>query len=396
MVLLGLHTPALLALALARGFPLGHSVLESLVPLAFLAPAMVGRFSRRVRGGTVAVGLLTCSALLVHLSGGYIEMHFHFFVVVGLLTLYEDWALFLSALVYVLVHHGVVGMVAPQDVFNHPDAIAHPWRWASIHALFIAGASAAGLTNWRLNEQARKRLEDVNEMKNAFLAAVSHELRTPLTIVLGVNLMLEESWEHFQDAERRTLISRASSNAQQLDALLRDLLDLDRLSRNMLEPRRSPVDLSRLVRGCVDRISTATGRAIALTGSPVIGDVDAAQVERIVENLLVNAAKYTPSTAGIAVAFEARDGGVRITVADEGPGIESALHGSIFEPFNRADRRDANPGAGIGLTLVSQFARLHGGRAWVEDRAGGGAVFCVFLRCTTMPVEQVSEHQAAV
>lgn len=92
--------------------------------------------------------------MLVHLSGGFIEAHLHFFVILILLTLYEDWTSFLLAAAYVVIHHGTVGTLDPSAVYNHPDAIAHPWKWAVIHALFVT--AAGGVLTWRLNEEVRE------------------------------------------------------------------------------------------------------------------------------------------------------------------------------------------------------------------------------------------------
>jgi GAF domain-containing protein/anti-sigma regulatory factor (Ser/Thr protein kinase) len=99
-----------------------------------------------------SLGLLSSSAVLVHLSGGLIEMHFHFFVMVVVVSLYQDWLPFLTAVGYVFVHHGLLGALDPGSVFNHPAATSHPWKWAGVHALFITGISIASLVNWRLNE----------------------------------------------------------------------------------------------------------------------------------------------------------------------------------------------------------------------------------------------------
>ena len=90
--------------------------------------------------------------MLVHLSGGVVEAHFHFFVMIGVLTLYQDWMAFLIAIGYVVAHHGIVGVIAPEQVYNHADAIAHPWRWAMIHGGFVLAASAAHVVAWRTNE----------------------------------------------------------------------------------------------------------------------------------------------------------------------------------------------------------------------------------------------------
>jgi diguanylate cyclase (GGDEF)-like protein len=110
------------------------------------------RCSTRVRVVAASFGLISCSAILVHLSGGYIEAHFHFFVMIGVLTLYQDWVPFLVAIAYVVLHHGAAGLLSPGIVYNHPSAVEHPWRWALIHGGFVLAASAAHIVAWRTNE----------------------------------------------------------------------------------------------------------------------------------------------------------------------------------------------------------------------------------------------------
>jgi PAS domain S-box-containing protein len=134
-------------------------VFTQLIPIAALASiAAWSSLGRRARTLACAVGLMTSSALLVHLSGGYVEMHFHFFVMIALLTLYQDWVVLLAAILYAGIQIGVVGILDPRSVHNHPDAWAHPWKWAGIHASFVLGASAAGIANWKLAERAQEGL----------------------------------------------------------------------------------------------------------------------------------------------------------------------------------------------------------------------------------------------
>ena len=143
------------AYGIARGYSVGHCLFESspLVTLAALGSIHVG--SRRLRSAMVSLGLLTASAISIHLSGGVIEAHFFFFVMIALLTLYEDWLPFGLAVGYVVFHHGVMGTVDPASVYNHADAVDHPWKWAGIHAAFVTAAGVAGVVSWRLNEKAR-------------------------------------------------------------------------------------------------------------------------------------------------------------------------------------------------------------------------------------------------
>jgi signal transduction histidine kinase len=107
---------------------------------------------------------------------------------------------------------------------------------------------------------------------------------------------------------------------------------------------------------------------------------DAPKLERIIENLIVNAAKHTPAGTTVWVRLRAQDDGVLLLVEDEGPGVPAQLREQIFQPFRQGRNiADHAPGSGIGLALVAQFAGLHGGHAWVQDRPSGGASFRVFL-----------------
>jgi diguanylate cyclase len=151
--LLAFHAVGLTAFAVLRGFGLAHSLVEGGLIAATAFVARTTRLSRSVRSAAASIGLVTSSALLVHMSGGAIEAHFHFFFVLGVLTLYQDWLPFLLAIGYVVFHHGVLGAIEPTSVYNHPDAIAHPWRWALIHAAFVGATSVANVISWRVNEQ---------------------------------------------------------------------------------------------------------------------------------------------------------------------------------------------------------------------------------------------------
>jgi diguanylate cyclase (GGDEF)-like protein len=151
--LLWLHAVGLALFGVAQGYGVLHSVTESSLVAAAAVFAGMRRPSRALRAGAASWGLITSSALLVHFWGGAIEAHFHFFFVVGVLTLYQDWFPFLLALVYVVLHHGLLGAIAPGSVYNHPAAVAQPWKWAGIHAIFVVATSIANLVTWRVNEQ---------------------------------------------------------------------------------------------------------------------------------------------------------------------------------------------------------------------------------------------------
>src|SRR5438128_1682463 len=151
--LLRAHVAIIFAYGLLRGFGVVHSLVDAGVVAMFAVLAATDGRHRRVSSAMAALGLVASSAMIVHLSGGVIEAHFHFFVMVGILTLYQDWLPFLLAIGFVVVHHAVLGTVAPEAVYNHPDAVAHPIRWALIHAAFVMAASVASVVAWRLNEE---------------------------------------------------------------------------------------------------------------------------------------------------------------------------------------------------------------------------------------------------
>jgi PAS domain S-box-containing protein len=234
---------------------------------------------------------------------------------------------------------------------------------------------------FRREREAAQRLRALDDMKNTFLEAVSHDLRTPLTSILGSALTLEQTELDLPQEDALDLVSRIASNARKLERLLSDLLDLDRLQRGIVSPQRRPTDLAALVRRSVEGTENPAGRDVQVEVEDITVSVDAAKVERIIENLLSNAIRHTPGGTQIWVRGFGQDGGAMLVVEDEGRGIPQDLHEAVFEPFRQAPGSSSghSPGVGVGLSLVRRFAELHGGRAWLEDREGGGSSFHVFL-----------------
>jgi PAS domain S-box-containing protein len=229
-------------------------------------------------------------------------------------------------------------------------------------------------------KEASSRLRTLHEMQNSFLQAVSHDLRTPLTSILGTALTLENDDGSLDPVDSKDLLRRLAANARKLHRLLTNLLDLDRMSRGIVEPNRTFVDLT----GVAERVmeeTTADDHPIHLaTTEQLFGYVDAAHVERILENLVTNAIRYTPAGTPIWISIVNEGDEVLITVEDAGPGVPPELRTQIFEPFRQGSETLPHaPGVGIGLSLVARFAQLHGGKAWCEEREGGGARFRVAL-----------------
>lgn len=231
--------------------------------------------------------------------------------------------------------------------------------------------------------EATEHLRRLDEMKTGFLQAVSHELRTPLTALLGFSVLLQR---HAELPSERVdeLTARLTANAEKLDRLLADLLDVDRLSRGTLEPRRSQVDVDGLLHRVLDELDVPAER-VTIHDGRLRARIDGPRTERIVENLVLNALRHTEGT--VEVSSHVTVDGLELTVADRGAGVPDELKDLLFEPFQQGDTPAARVGgAGIGLSVVRSFAELHGGRAWVEDRPGGGSLFRVALPTSEPPL----------
>src|SRR5262245_38649304 len=225
-----------------------------------------------------------------------------------------------------------------------------------------------------------EQLRALDRAKTTFLHAISHELRTPLANVLAAARTLERGYGLLTGEEALDLLARLTTNARKLDRILSDLLDLERLSPGAVAVRQDPTELAALVRRMVAECEGLRDRQVELDTPDTLVLADSPKVERIVENLLDNAVRHTAPGSPVWVRIQEEPDGVVLVVEDDGPGIPPELREAIFEPFRRGPQpASSTPGSGIGLSLVAQFAALHGGRAWVQERPGGGASFRVLL-----------------
>lgn len=229
-------------------------------------------------------------------------------------------------------------------------------------------------------ERLTADLQVSDEIRVAFLRAISHELRTPLTVVAGIAETLRRRHGELTSAQQLDLLDRLANQSQHLTETVIDLLDVDRLTTGLVRAARRPLPLAQVVRTVLEATPTEDRRLEPeLTEVVVPGDI--AKLERVVANLLDNAIRHTDPGGWIAVrTLDAGDEALLI-VEDDGPGLPAEIRTQLFEPFVQGPerRQAAQPGTGIGLTLVREYVALHAGTVTAEDRPGGGACFTVRL-----------------
>jgi diguanylate cyclase (GGDEF)-like protein/PAS domain S-box-containing protein len=236
LILLWAHVIGLPLFGIAQGYGVLHSIQEGLAVAVFAVLAMIMRRRQRVAAGLVSLGLITSSAILVHLWGGVIEAHFHFFVMVVVLSLYEDWVPFLLAAAYVVIHHGLTGALDPDSVYNHAAAVEQPWKWAGIHGLFVVGAGIGAVTAWRLNEdvraETREAYRQARESEERFKSAFEN---APIGMVLlGIGA---DDLGRFIQVNRAMCEMAGRSEAELVARSLQDLVHSDEVeqTRGLLE-----------------------------------------------------------------------------------------------------------------------------------------------------------------
>jgi PAS domain S-box-containing protein len=255
-------------------------------------------------------------------------------------------------------------------------------RWLLRDVTEAKGKSDALLQN-------EHRLKMLHTVKDTFLQSVSHDLRSPLAAVIGLAQTLVREDAHFDEEEMTELLQRILKSAYQMKALLTDLLDLDRLRGGHLDTMDDIVDLDALAKESLRQLDTRRQRVVEFRASGLVARIDRSILERIVVNLLDNAFRYTTPEGKVWFRFEASDStDLILCVDDDGPGIKEGSKDAIFNPFVRAGDSASVAGTGMGLALVERFARLLGGRAWVEDRPGGGSSFRVLFPGGLMETHQ--------
>ena len=249
----------------------------------------------------------------------------------------------------------------------------------------LATQAALAVERARLADAALQArvLSESERLKSALLSSVSHDLRTPLAVIKGAASNLLDRSVAWDAATTRSLLETIDAEADRLNRLVRNLLEMSRLEAGALSRNREPVAVSDILGATLARLRPLLlAHPVTLHVPPGLPDVtaDPVQLELVITNLLENAAKYAPRETPIEAGARVRGDMLDISIADRGPGIPPGDEERIFEKFYRAGSPDHRPGgSGLGLAIAKGIVEAHGGRIHARNRPGGGAEITVSL-----------------
>jgi two-component system sensor histidine kinase KdpD len=268
---------------------------------------------------------------------------------------------------------GVLGVVGPPQ----PDRPLQPEQLRLLEAFASQGALA--LERAELAQQAGQAevLQATEKLHTALLNSISHDLRTPLVSITGALSSLQEDGAVLDSQARRTLVDNARDEAERLNRLVGNLLDMTRLEAGALKVKRQPVEVADLVGTALQQLAPRlAGRpvrvAVPANLPPVAADY--VLILQVLVNLLDNALKYSLPGSQIDVSAQQRAENVEIVVADRGAGIPPPDLARVFDKFYRVQRPGNATGTGLGLSIGKGIVEAHGGRLSAENRDGGGTV----------------------
>ena len=374
----------------------------------------------------VATGQVLTSALLIHLTGGRIETHFHVFGSLAFIAFYRDPKVLIPATLYVAADHFLRGVYFPQSVYG--ILTPEPWRWLE-HTwwvlfedffLILAIRSAIDQMREAAEQQAHLELsgeqteltvqtrtqelghakdeaEEATRVKAAFLASMSHEIRTPMNAIIGMTGLLLDTR---LDAQQRDYTETLRGSGEHLLSLVNEILDFSKIEAGRLELDHAPFDLRQCVEDALELVATqaqAKGLELVYEFDPKIRHLfvgDASRLRQVLANLLSNAVKFTEIGEVVPVIVQLTERElpngeheVEVAVRDTGIGMTPEQLSRLFQPFTQADASTTRRfgGTGLGLAISKPLVEAMGGRIWAESELGKGSTFRFTFRAPTAP-----------
>ena len=387
-VLLALHLPAVVLAATVTGRGRFHG----LGGAAFLGVCLAVALSplpRRLQAAGVAVGLVSSSGLLVHLTEQGAELHVHVLLAVAAVALYQDWVVYGLGVGLVGAAQAVLVVQGDAARYGHPS---DTWGWLAVHAGFLVVGTGLLLLFWRADELARAdaealaqelydgqrgiqaKLDDADRIRADLIATVSHEFRTPLTGIRGAALTLLQRGERLGPAARTQLLHAIVDQEERLARLLENMLTA--AAATSPDPA-AEADVASVAAEVVDHGDRSASPVSVLVQPGTRARIDRQALHQVIANLVDNAQQHgSPRTVPLLAAGEEDTGGagpeVWITVSNEGATLDPASTARLFEPFTQAasgPTRDRE-GIGMGLYVVRRLVEVHGGRVAVRSVEG--------------------------
>lgn len=407
-------------------------VLASLLLGALITLPPVGLTLRCSGTALTRQAIATCqmvwSALLIHITGGRIETHFHVFGSLAFLAAYRDWKVLLTATGVVVLDHGVRGWLWPQFVYGVP--IDASWRflehgfWVLFEDVFLFAAirqangemrqscrRAAELERQndlveaevdRRTEQlreARDREEQASQTKSEFLARMSHEIRTPMTAIIGFADVLLDQAQQKSEREAAQIIKR---NGEALLEIINDVLDLSKIEAGKLSCEIVECSVTELAADVVSLLrirAEAKGVALRLEldqSLPARVLSDPFRIRQVLVNFLSNAIKFTERGEIFVSVTDRKSASGRLlefTVRDTGIGMSPTQLENLFSPYSQGDPSTARRygGTGLGLSICKRLAGLLDGQIEVESSLGVGSLFRLLVPAVEVETPELSE-----
>ncbi len=384
---LSVHLPALFIFALW----LGHSwqtTLYGLVPLVVGMLAGAWTPQRRVASFFISAGLVYCAAALVVFSRGSIEAHFHFFVIIGFIALYQDWVPFLWNIVFTVLSHGLGTLWQAGLIFNHPDAQVNPWVWSAIHGVAVLLACVGVVVFWRTTEdEQRKSMRLATQLADAELG------QRKFTSELLVNLARRNQSILYRQLN---IINQLEEKEHDPDALA-ELFRLDHLATRIRRnaesllvlsgeeaPRiwREPVELIDVVRAAIaetehlDRVTFSVDEGLAVLGHTVT------DLTHVLAELIENAVRFSPPEASVTIRTRPSrqaPGAVVVTVEDWGVGMRPDDLAQANDLLAHPRDIDLSVSQRLGMHVVARLAARHGIAVSLNPTPGSGLTAVVVL-----------------